>query len=83
MSTMQQPPIILTPTTRLTLEALYSILLLLMERATCEPSERLAIGPFYETVVLSGIVQVSQILDRPCPIQTRRERRQARVDVIQ
>lgn len=78
---MQQPPFILTPTTRLALEALYAVLLLFHEQAT--PSDRLAIGPLYDTVVLSGIVQVSGILGKPCPIQTRRERRQGRLDVIQ
>ncbi len=73
----------LTPALRLTLEALYAVLLLVADRVTCDPAERALLGHAYDTVVLSGIVQIAQLLDRPCPIQTRRERRQARLDVIQ
>lgn len=73
----------LTPATRLALEALYAVLLLLHDQAMTVPTERLALGPLYDTIVLSGIVQLSDILGRPCPVQTRRERRLLRVDVIQ
>lgn len=70
----------LTTTTRLALEALYTLLLLIME---CGGGDRVLLGPFYNTVVLSGIVQLATILEKPCPIQTRKERRRQRLDVIQ
>ncbi len=41
------------PATRITLEALYSIL-------------------------LSAVVQLARVLGKPCPVQTREERRQVR-----
>lgn len=33
--------------------------------------------------LLSTLVQVCRLLGKPCPVQTRAERRQSRVDVIQ
>ena len=33
--------------------------------------------------LLSAVVLLARVLDKPCPIQTREERRQNRVNVVQ
>lgn len=34
------------------------------------------------SILLSAVVQLARVLDKPCPVQTRAERRQSRTGVL-
>lgn len=42
-----------------------------------DPATRLALEGLY-SVLLSAVVQLARVLGKPCPVQTRAERRQTR-----
>lgn len=46
-----------------------------------DASTRTALELLY-SVLLSAVVQLARALDKPCPVQTRAERRQARDNVL-
>jgi len=46
------------------------------------PSERATWEAIYR-ILLSAVVLLAQKLDKPCPVKTREERRQNRVNVVQ
>ncbi len=46
-----------------------------------DASTRTALELLY-SVLLSAVVQLARALDKPCPVQTRAERRQIRDDVL-
>ena len=68
----------ITPTTRLVLEALYSLLLLAIEGFGNDP----VLGDT-PRILRSAAVQVAHILDKECPFPTRKDRRQARDIAVQ
>ena len=47
-----------------------------------DPSTRIALEALY-TILLSAIVKLAQVLNKPCPVQTRAERRQVRTTVLE
>mgnify|MGYP003378264547 CR=1 FL=1 len=46
-----------------------------------DPTTRLALEALY-SVLLSAVVQLARVLGKECPVQTRKERRQARETVL-
>jgi hypothetical protein len=47
-----------------------------------DPATRMALEALY-SVLLSAVVVLARVLEKDCPIQTRKERRQNRINVIQ
>lgn len=46
-----------------------------------DPATRVALELLYN-ILLSAVVELARVLGKPCPVQTRKERRQLREDMI-
>ena len=45
-----------------------------------DPATRIALEALY-SILLSAVVQLARVLDKPCPVQTRAERRSERASL--
>lgn len=73
----------LTPTTRLTLEALYAVLLLAIEDINHDPAEHVILENSVYSALLSALAQTSRALGKEYPFAPRKGHSKKAADVIQ